>query len=160
MNITDICKGQLLLSFETVENLINITPDNIWNKKSGGFVFWQQIVHCITGSLFWLRTEKKEFQEPYPKLNIYPELEKEPENNLSKEQVKELLNEVKELGCQLFNNLDDKKLTELSFVYNKTTNLHVILGQIRHLQYHVGHCDSILRENGMKDLKWIDKYDD
>jgi hypothetical protein len=48
------------------------------------------------------------------------------------------------------------KLTEKSIIYNNITNLDVILGQIRHLQYHVGHCESILRENGMTDLKWID----
>ena len=82
MNVTEICKEQLFLSFQTIENLIDITPENIWNKKSGGYIFWQQIVHCITGSLFWLRTEKKQFQEPFSELHIYPELEKDPEHNL------------------------------------------------------------------------------
>lgn len=28
--------------------------------------------------------------------------------------------------------------------------------QIRHMQYHVGHCNSILRENNKEAVDWID----
>lgn len=158
MTITNICKEQLFVSFKMLNNLIDQTPPEIWDKKAGGYIYWQQIVHALTGSLFWLRTSDEGFKEPYAELNIYPELEKDAENDLSKEQLKDLLQDVEKLAVQLFNELDDQRLTEKSFVYNKTTNLHVIIGQIRHLQYHIGHCESILREEGVTAIEWLDDY--
>jgi len=43
-----------------------------------------------------------------------------------------------------------------SDIYIKISNMDVILMQIRHLQYHVGHCNSILRERGAEAVDWID----
>lgn len=115
-------------------------------------------MHAITGSLFWFRAEPKEFLEPFSDLNVYPELEKEPENMLSKNQIKDLLKQVVELADSFFLIFDSEKLIEPSVLYDKITNLDVVFGQIRHLQYHIGHCESILREAGITELKWVDYF--
>ena len=158
MSLKAITKGQLFVNFKAIDNLIDITPDDIWNQKRGGYVYWQQIVHAITGSLFWLRTENTKFIEPYAELNIYPELEKDPENALTKQQVRDLLNELVDLAGDFFRNVDDNVLLEKSFLYDKTTNLDVVFGQVRHLMYHTGHCESILRESGIKEIEWVDDF--
>ena len=156
MGLNEIVKRQILISLEALEILINRTPEDIWNEKRGGYVFWQQILHAINGSLFWLRTEKKDYLEPYSDLNVYPELEKDPENMLSKLQIKDQLKQVVELTNNYFKSIDSNELLNASVLHDKVTNLDVVFGQIRHLNYHTGHCDSILREAGITDLKWED----
>jgi hypothetical protein len=156
MHLQAITKGQLFLSFRAIDNLIAITPDEIWGQKRGGYVYWQQIVHAITGSLFWLRLANTPFNEPYAELNIYPELEKDPENALTKQQVKDLLHELTGLAENFFGYVDDDTLLAKSFIYDKVTNLEVVFGQIRHLQYHIGHCEAILRDSGIKEIEWVD----
>jgi hypothetical protein len=158
MGINEIAKRQLSFSFDAFDFLIDQTPDNIWNEKKGGYVFWQQILHAIIGSLFWLRIEPKDFLEPFSDLNVYPELDKEPENMLSKNQIKDLLRQVVELADTFFLKFDSEKLLEPSVLYDKITNIDVVFGQIRHLQYHIGHCESILREAGITELKWVDYF--
>ena len=159
MSLKIILKNQLSISFKMVKNLIDMTPDDVWNQKKGGYVYWQQIVHAITGSLYWLRTKNSEFSEPYSELNIYPELEKDPENNLTKTQVQELNQQAIDLADEFFTNISENDLLEKSVIYDKTTNIDVVLGQVRHLHYHIGHCDSILREMGIKEIDWIESFD-
>jgi len=160
MSLNEIAKRHILLCFGALENLIDKTPNNIWNQKKGGYVFWQQILHAMNGPLYWLRTEKNDFIEPFSDLNVYPELEKDPENILSKDQIKDLHKQVIELANSFFDKIDSKNLLEASVLYDKISNLDIVFDQIRHLQYHIGHCESILREAGITDLKWLDCYGD
>lgn len=160
MNTITILKKQLSTAFIMVQNMIHNTPDSIWNQKKGGYVYWQQIVHAITGSLYWLRTDNSQFTEPYSELMIYPELEKDPENELTKQQVLNLLDQAIQLAEVFFHHIDENRLLESSKIYEKTTNLAVVLGQIAHLNYHIGHCESILRDKGVSNIKWIENFDD
>jgi hypothetical protein len=51
---------------------------------------------------------------------------------------------------------DEKWLFEKSKAYEKINNLEVINMQIRHIQYHIGHIESIFRNEGIKTQEWID----
>ena len=55
MSLKEIAKRQILLCFEALENLIDKTPNNIWNQKKGGYVFWQQILHAMNGQVLSLQ---------------------------------------------------------------------------------------------------------
>ncbi|GAB6091692.1 hypothetical protein [Spirochaeta dissipatitropha] len=158
MELNVIIRRQYFICLDSMKNLIDHSPNEIWNMKKGGFVFWQQILHAITGSLFWLRTGEQEFAEPFSELKVYPELEKDPENYLSKTQLENLLQELHELAAKFFRNIDSAALLAPSEIYRNITNLDVILGQIRHLMYHIGHCESILRDTGVQALPWIDYF--
>lgn len=160
MELKIIIERQFFLCLDSMKNLISHSPDEIWNMKRGGFVYWQQILHAITGSLFWLRTERQEFIEPFSELKVYPELEKDPENTLSKQQLAGLLQDLYTTATRFFNEIDSSALLSHSVLYEKITNLDVVLGQIRHLQYHIGHCESILRDTGIQDIPWIEYFGD
>ena len=54
-------KKQFFDPFSMLERIIEICPEDLWNKKVSGFVFWQQILHTLVGEHFWLRVEKTEF---------------------------------------------------------------------------------------------------
>lgn len=157
-NMLEIAKTQFDLSFSMLEKIIDKCPDDLWAAKKGGFVFWQQLLHAFTGINFWLRTNNDKFREPFEDKKVYPELEQEPENQLTKDDLTEYKNFVKEITKIFFQGKDDKWLVEGSIIYNKITNLDVIFMQVRHIQYHVGHCNSILRENNREAVEWLDYY--
>lgn len=158
-SIIKTCKIQFFLSFSMLEKLIEQCPENIWDIKAGGFVFWQQILHTLTGSNFWMRQSGSDFSEPFTDRKVYPELDNEPIGNITKEEMIEYKNIVKVLCESFFSGKDDAWLTEPSGLYGKISNLDVIFMQIRHIQYHVGHCNSILRERGLKAVDWIDYFE-
>ncbi|MGE5557484.1 MAG: hypothetical protein ACM3WV_02610 [Bacillota bacterium] len=54
-----------------------------------------------------------------------------------------------------FEALDDKKLSSPLIPDSKLTFGDVIISQIRHIQYHVGHCNSILRHHRFEAVEWI-----
>jgi hypothetical protein len=87
-----------------LENILEICPDELWNKKVSGFVFWQQLLHAFGGVHYWLREENTEFIEPFKDQNVYPErMEKDPENILSKDVLKQYCKETKEIAEKWFN---------------------------------------------------------
>ena len=152
------CKTHFFLSFSMLEKLIEQCPEDIWDIKAGGFVFWQQILHTLTGANFWMRQPGSDFKEPFAERAVYPELDQEPAGRVSREEMILYKDTVKSLCEKLFEGRDDAWLTEPSGIYDRISNLDVILGQIRHIQYHVGHCNSILRDRGRKAVDWVEYF--
>lgn len=157
-NLLKTTKTHFDLSFSMLEKMIDQCPDDLWNTKKGGFIFWQQLLHAFTGINFWLRLNNEEFIEPFADKNVYPELDHDPENQLTKSEITEYKNTVKEIVNAFFTDRDDKWLENTSIIYNKIKNLDIIFMQIRHIQYHVGHCNSILRENNREAVDWLEYY--
>ena len=152
----DLSKRNFDVSFTMLENLIEITPDELWEKKKGGIVYWQQLFHVLTGANYWMRQSSEQFLEPFSERNLYPELEKDPESNLSKNELLEYKDKVKSITTSFFEGKDDSWLYNYSEVCDKIRNIEIVYMQIRHIQYHIGHCESILRENNHKTTEWID----
>jgi len=152
-------KNQFFLSFSMLEKIIEICPDELWNKKISGYVFWQQLVHTFSGIHGWLREEKPEVIPPFPTFNgknIYPEFENDPEIMLTKTEINSLCNETKKTAEKWFEGKDDDWLKKPLF--NKFTNFDNTTGQIRHVMYHIGHCEAIFRENGIKPGEYLDYF--
>ena len=42
-------RNQFIDAFSQLEKIIEICPDDIWNNKKSGFVFWQQLMHAFAG---------------------------------------------------------------------------------------------------------------
>ena len=156
--LLEIAKTQFDLSFFMLEKMIEKCPDDLWNEKKGGFVFWQQLLHALSGVNYWLRINNDKYIEPFVGRKVYPELEHEPEDQLTKEDLTVYKNVVKEISEVFFHEKDDEWLGNNSIIYDKIKNLDVIFMQVRHLQYHVGHCNSILRENNREPVEWLDYY--
>ena len=51
--------------------------------------------------------------------------------------------------------LDERRLLATSSIYEKCTNADLVLGQIRHIQHHVGYSSCLLRMSGADAAKWI-----
>jgi len=152
-------RNQFFLSFYMLEKIIEICPDELWNKKLSGFIFWQQLLHTFSGIHCWLRSEKPEIIPSFPTFNgknIYPELENDPEIMLTKMEIKNLCNETKEIAEKWFEKKDDDWLKMTLF--NNFTNFDNTTGQLRHIMYHIGHCEVIFREYGIKTGDYLDYF--
>jgi len=62
-------KTQFLISFSMLEKIIETCPDELWNKKVSGYVFWQQLIHAFAGIHGWLREDKLEIMPPFSIFN-------------------------------------------------------------------------------------------
>jgi len=153
-------KIQLFLSLSMLEKIIEICPDDLWNSKKSGYIFWQQLIHAFAGIKGWLREEKTD-TIPFSQINgknIYPEFEKDPEIILAKTDIIKCFNEIKEVAENWFKGKDDNWLKSPYKIYDKITNFDITEGQIRHIMYHVGHCEAIFRENGIKTGEYLDYF--
>ncbi|MHB9295539.1 hypothetical protein PilKf_01285 [Pillotina sp. SPG140] len=144
------------ISLVMLEKIIELCPNDLWDKKLSGFIFWQQLIHCIFSILYWFKEKDTPCIEPFKDKNLYPELDGIPETILTRTEVKKCFNEAKLLGEIFFSEKDDVWLTLPSNVYNQITNFDNIIMQMRHIQYHVGHCDAILRANNLKTGEYLD----
>ena len=153
-------KNQFFVSFSMLEEIIEGCPDELWNKKASGFVFWQQFIHTFAGMKGWLRAEKMD-GIPYSQINginIYPEFEKDPEAILTKNDIKNCYNEIKEIVEKWFNGKDDDWLKSPYKIYDKINNLDMTIGQIKHMMYHIGYFEAIFRENGIKTGEYLEYF--
>ncbi|MCT2535141.1 DinB family protein [Aquibacillus koreensis] len=158
MRLLEIAKNQFYLSFSMLEQMIDMCPDDLWYEQKDGFVFWQQLLHALTGMNFWFRLDNETFIEPFENKKVYPELQHVAEDPLSRQELFSYKEEVKATVEAYFANKDDAWLQKRSVVFKSLTNLDIIFGQVRHVQHHVGYCNSILREHNKGVVKWLDYY--
>lgn len=154
----EACRTHFFISLLMLEKLIEQCPEDIWSIKAGGFVFWQQILHALAGANFWMRQPGSVFSEPFADRRVYPELDNDPEGKITRYEMAGYKDLVKGLCTSFFEGKDDAWLVSSSGIFDKISNLDIVFMQIRHIQYHVGHCNSILRERGLKAVEWIDYF--
>ena len=152
--ITGLIKAQFEVSFAMLADEIEACPDSLWLEKAGGFPIWQQILHALHGAAYWLRPGSEEFPEPFPGRKLYPELDGEAEGSVSKEELLSFAREVESRARRFFSLLRDEELQRPSWIEPSARTFDLIAGQLRHLMYHAGHCDSALRERGIATPPW------
>lgn len=157
-NFVETIRRHFDLSFAMLEKMIDQCPDELWNKKHGGFVFWQQLLHAFTGIHFWMRLSNEIFVEPFSDRKVYPELDQDPQDELTKNDLRDYMEKVKRICKSFFENQNDEWLNGSSVLDNRLKNIDIALMQIRHIQYHVGHCNSILREQNKEAVEWLDLF--
>jgi hypothetical protein len=135
-------------SFEMLERLIDACPDGVWLQ------IWQQVYHTLECVDFWLRTESGDYHLRDFKKDVTPYLDQRCSDYLTQGETRGYLETMKE-KAQVFFQTNRGRLFEPSAVNDAMTNADVILGQIRHIQYHVGDCNSILGGQGAQAVEWL-----
>jgi len=153
-----IMKNQFNLAFSMICEFIDVCPDELWEEKLGGHIFWQQLLHTYTGTNFWFRIEKLEFIEPFNDKNVYPELEHDAEICLTKRELRDLIVIIENEIDIFFIDKEDVWLISPNVLFANITNLDVISMQIRHIMYHVGYCNCLLNQQSSKTVEWKDYF--
>lgn len=146
--------------------MIDACPSELWTERKGLFPFWQQLYHALYWTdyniqesnngekIFSWKTEKK----------ITHELDAEKTNlaeYLTKDELSTYIQAFIKKKDSFFNKMSDAELLRpISYRKDGYTYLDLITNQIRHIMYHVGHCDCILRENGHSATSWLSIYND
>jgi hypothetical protein len=163
--LVKILEKRFALYFNMLEDIIDMCPNDLWNKKCSGYVFWQQLVHAFSGTYLWLRDEKINFfdgiDDGINGLKINTELDVEQKDALkeiySKIDVLKICSGTKDNCEKWFHGKEDNWLFLPFKMFEKFTNFDVTIGQIEHIMYHIGHCEAIFRENNIKTRKYLDE---
>ncbi|MCL1915096.1 MAG: DinB family protein [Desulfovibrionaceae bacterium] len=138
-----------------MEKQVEICPEGLWGVKAGGYVYWQQIWHAM------VIAELNAIEDPEVKALSVDKYSRDVallSNTLAQAPAKaEILEEggrIKKLAVGYYESLSVASLAMEHPALSKRlgkphTRLHAALGTIRHLNYHIGACDAILRERGL-----------
>jgi len=132
---------------------IDVCPNELWTKKVGGYIYWQQLFHafaCI--ELFALPDGQASLQTQYKREVVL--LSQEPETHMTKEQLKDFAATMKNLALSFIASMNADKLHLEHAGMSKRlktskTNQHALIALIRHANYHLGCCDAELRRHGI-----------
>ncbi len=157
LSFADIVKRQFDPSYEMLYQIVDHCPDNVWLREEAGAPYWQQAYHTTYWVDFWLREEysQAEFRSLIFNKDLSFELDKASRDCLTREELKEYLRKVQEKLGRFFEKLDDEKLRSPIVEWSGFTYLDAIVSQIRHIQYHVGQCNTILGKQGVNAVEWV-----
>lgn len=144
------------MSFEMLMQLTDLCPDELWYQKKNGAAFWHIIFHSLSGVHYWMRLIPGKLPAIFPEKQLYPDFEEEQIDTLSKEEIAHY-SKIVRIACEnYFQMVKPHHLCEQSVFPEANTNLDIILLLIRHIQYHTGQCNTILKENNQKTVSWIE----
>ena len=155
-DILDIFRKRFDSVYGFLEKAVELTPDALWEKKIGGFFYWQQLVHAygIIDSFC------KEADAPPTQLQYGADiirLVKDGETVPTKADVLDLARQMTATAHAYFERLTDEDLFAKNSgrtqrMGHDVTHLEASISLIAHGMYHVGICSMELRDLGIKEL--------
>ena len=147
-------RGSFDFAFSLMQQFMEVCPDEIWNKKFGGWPVWQQVYHALNAVDFFI---SEPGAEPIKAL-VSPEvgsLREQGAPPITKDAMKEFAALVKSAADGYMNALTDADMLRQADGATKrmgreTLHATVMALMIGHILYHLGSCDAALREHGMK----------
>lgn len=160
--IVKMLKVQYDDSYKMLKSIVEICPEELWKADNNGLPVWNNVVHALIGSDFWLRLDyKADFGSSFCLSgNIGEKLYRdewcsEKDGFMTKEQVTDFFKIFDIKKDKFFDSLTDdmlcrKILDDMDFTY-----LSVICAQIRHIMCHVGICQDAVTAFGGTDIPWV-----
>jgi uncharacterized damage-inducible protein DinB len=130
--------------------------DTVWYEKRNGKAFWHLLYHMLSGAHYWLRVGPGELSDFFPGKTLYPDFEHEQNDTLTKDDINRYMEIVRTSCDSYFQHMSEDLLTKKSPFSDSFTHMDLILMLMRHIQYHVGECNTILKENNCKPAGWIE----
>lgn len=151
ITMTDVLKRQLKPVFVMLEELTEGGGEEFW--LDGKTLYWKHLLHAATGVAFWLRGEGEGFApESFGK--DVADFDRECADWPTREELAGYIREMREKAAGFLDSLDEAALLEPNAVYKEFTNADALLGQLRHIQHHIGACNRIRAEAGVPAVQW------
>jgi hypothetical protein len=155
--MSDIAVQGLKAIFERVfsgmEQFLEICPDEIWKRTFGGWPVWQHVYHVLV--LAGLTMGESPESAPMPEeVALFSQT---PDVPWSKTEAKAFAVQKRAKAEAYFAQLNDATLAQTNerlskrFAKNMPQSAAISL-MTGHLFYHLGVCDSALREQGLKGI--------
>lgn len=147
-------RGSFDFAFSLMNQFIEVCPDEIWNKKFGGWPVWQQVYHALNAVDFFI---SEPGGEPVPALTD-PEvgsLHAQGKKPITKDEMRHFAAQVKSAADGYMAALTDADMLRVAAgaterMGRETLHATVMALMIGHMLYHLGSCDAALREHGLK----------
>lgn len=160
--IVKMMKVQYDDSYKMLKSVVEICPEELWKAYNNGLAVWNNIVHALVGSDFWLRLDYKadfkssfDFPENIGKKLYRDEWCGESDGFMTKEQVMECFKIFDVKKDKFFSSLDDETLCRKILDDMDFTYLSVICAHIRHIMCHIGICQDAITAFGGEDIPWV-----
>jgi hypothetical protein len=128
---------------------VDTCPDEIWTLHEGGYVYWEQILHTVGITELYAGSQGL---TPYD-MDVLM-FRKQPERVLSRAEMKTLMLNIRPLATDYINSLTPVMLMEMNQpltarLKRDVTHLSNLIAMVRHMCYHIGCCDTVLRSHGI-----------
>lgn len=141
-------------AWQLVNKYLEVCPDSVWATRNGGYPVWQQMLHAIWVLDFFVCGEG-EAMLPCP---CDPEtmlFKKPAEGVVSRKDVLDYAQKVIVKVDAWIAKLADEDLAKKNEVVSaklgkEMTMASTFIAMTAHTQYHIGSCDSALRDNGLE----------
>lgn len=146
-------RGGLEFTFSLANKFIEVCPDDVWDKKFGGWPVWQQLFHPFASIDFFLRPQDAP-PSPAPFEEGVAELKISPATAPDKKTVQDFMAGAQARVFAYAMTLDDAALSKVNEgpsarMGREITHAGVLALIGSHTMYHLGACDAALRERGL-----------
>jgi len=141
-------------SFKMIQKIIESCPKSIWAQRNIDPPIWQQIYHVLYGIDYWFSETKESFTSPEFDSDVNSVLGEESKGFIEQEDMMGYLIYVSGKASEFIESLNEEKILNPSKLYNKWTNLDVIIEQVRHLQHHLGYLNRVLLKCKIPPVEW------
>lgn len=159
--IVKMLKVQYDDSIKMLKSVVEICPDELWKAYNNGLPVWNNVIHALIGSDFWLRLDYEadfvssfSLPEGIGEKLYQDEWCGETDGFMTKEQVMDCFKIFDVKKDKFFDSLDDEMLCKKILDDMDFTYLSVICAQIRHIMCHVGICQDAIIAFGGGDIPW------
>jgi len=148
-NYLDIINQRFENVLKNIENLFLYIPDNLYNKKSGGYPVWRQLYHMLN-SLERNFIDPVNYKFPDFHEDRLNSLDSDSGKVLDKDLLKNYFKNIKKKISEYIKELNDEKLLEtVKFKDMELTRFDFILSQFIHVMWHAGFlCSCMKAETG------------
>jgi hypothetical protein len=151
-----VLKRQLDCSLEMLAKAVELCPDDAWTDEAGHAPAWEQVYHA----LFWFNAWLRDWSRPiaYPEFHVQEALEikRRTGSIISRGQVLDYLARVRADYEAFMAGIGDADLLATATAFGRAwTNADRILGQVRHVQHHVGYLNALLGVHAGVRVRWI-----
>ena len=145
---------QIKPSFRMIEKVIIACPKSIWAQKNIDPPIWQQVYHILYGLDYWFSATKESFEAPKFRNEVNSVLGEDSDGFIDQEEIMDYQRYVAEKVELFISSMNDEALSGASKLYEKWTNLDVILEQMRHFQHHLGYLNRVLLKCKISPIEW------
>lgn len=160
--IVKMLKVQYDDSIKMLKSVVEICPDELWKAYNNGLPVWNNVIHALIGSDFWLRLDYEadfvssfSLPEGIGEKLYQDEWCGETDGFMTKEQVMDCFKIFDVKKDKFFDSLDDEMLCKKILDDMEFTYLSVICAQIRHIMCHVGICQDAITAFSGEDIPWV-----
>jgi hypothetical protein len=150
----DIIERHFTPCLRMLEAVITTSPEILWKKPGDHAPLWQHVMHTLESIDYYLADNELVYMAEAYKLHIPFDFSETGLEYISPADCGSYFQKI-ERKCKRFLSKYKDKLMEKSIRRDHCTILDILLAQIRHIQYHVAYCSSILSRYGEDDIGWL-----